>query len=154
MAPGILRDSLTASYHAEEPSYGLLAAEALDSVKSQSVRQQPLAVVGFSLKFPHDATSTESFWSMLMERRSAMTEIPKDRMNLDSFYSPDASRRDTVSKNSFAGQKSTDCKQDTIPRRSLSSGRHWRLRRAILLHHSYRGCRHGSHAAWASGNYL
>jgi len=59
-------------------------------------RYQPLAVIGISLRFPQDATSAEAFWKMLVEGRCAMTDYPKDRMNIDAFYHPDASRTDTV----------------------------------------------------------
>ena len=47
---------------------------------------EPIAVVGLALRFPQDATSSAAFWQMLMEGRSAMTEIPKDRFNVDAFY--------------------------------------------------------------------
>ena len=47
---------------------------------------EPIAIIGMSLKFPQDATSPESLWRMLMEGRSAMTEIPKDRFNIEAFY--------------------------------------------------------------------
>lgn len=57
----------------------------------------PLAIIGFSLKFPGDAISTESFWSMLVEGRCAMTEFPKSRINIDGFHHPDGNRMDTVS---------------------------------------------------------
>jgi hypothetical protein len=60
-------------------------------------RHQPLAVIGLSLRFPQDATSAEAFWKMLVEGRCAMTDYPKDRMNIDAFYHPDTSRTDTVS---------------------------------------------------------
>ena len=56
----------------------------------------PIAIVGFSLKFPQEATSPESFWHMLAERRCAMTEWPKDRVNIDAFYHADSNRCDTV----------------------------------------------------------
>ncbi|KAL4947728.1 hypothetical protein BDW69DRAFT_189927 [Aspergillus filifer] len=45
----------------------------------------PIAVVGFSLKFPQDADSAETFWEMLYSGRCAMTEIPEDRFAIDSF---------------------------------------------------------------------
>ena len=57
---------------------------------------EPIAVTGLSLKFPQDVTSTKSFNTMLMEGRCAVTEFPKDRINLDAFYSTDANRKDTV----------------------------------------------------------
>ncbi|MCJ1389265.1 hypothetical protein MMC18_002121 [Xylographa bjoerkii] len=50
---------------------------------------EPIAVVGYSLKFPQDATSSEGFWQMLVNGRSAMSDVPKDRFNLDAFYHPD-----------------------------------------------------------------
>jgi hypothetical protein len=58
---------------------------------------QPLAIVGFSLRFPQDATSPETFWKMLVEARCAMTEFPSDRLAIDSFYHPDTTRTDSVS---------------------------------------------------------
>ena len=57
---------------------------------------EPIAIVGLSLRFPQDATSSESLWNMLMEGRCATTEVPEDRWNLGSFYHPDAERKDSV----------------------------------------------------------
>ena len=57
---------------------------------------EPIAVIGFSLKFPQDATSPEAFWRMMTEKRCSMTEWPKERLNLDAFHHPDSSRPDTV----------------------------------------------------------
>ncbi|KAL9074825.1 MAG: hypothetical protein Q9161_001963 [Pseudevernia consocians] len=57
---------------------------------------QPVAIVGFSLKFPQEATSPEAFWNMLVQKRCSMTEWPKERLNLDAFYHPDGNRPDTI----------------------------------------------------------
>ncbi|KAL9121039.1 MAG: hypothetical protein Q9187_002405 [Circinaria calcarea] len=62
----------------------------------QQDKQEAVAVVGFSIRFPQDATSPEAFWQMLCEGRSAMTEIPKDRFNLDAFYHSDPSRVSSI----------------------------------------------------------
>lgn len=59
---------------------------------------EPIAIIGFSARFPQDAISPEAFWNMLREGRSAMTEVPKDRFNIDSFYHSDAGRYDRVSR--------------------------------------------------------
>ena len=64
--------------------------------KSTLDTMEPLAIVGFSLKFPQDATSSEAFWSMLMEKRCAMTEWPSDRLNIEAFRHSDKERNDTV----------------------------------------------------------
>lgn len=49
---------------------------------------EPIAVCGLSLKFPQDASSESGFWDMILERRSAMTEFPSDRLNIDAFHHP------------------------------------------------------------------
>ncbi|KAI1771759.1 putative polyketide synthase [Hypoxylon cercidicola] len=41
-----------------------------------------VAICGFSIKFPGDATSPEAFWRMIMEKRCAMTEFPSNRFNI------------------------------------------------------------------------
>ncbi|KAA8624680.1 Polyketide synthase modules [Pyrenophora tritici-repentis] len=57
---------------------------------------EPIAIVGFGFKFPQDITNTESLWKLLMERRSTMTEIPKNRWNIDGFYKEHGHRPGTV----------------------------------------------------------
>ncbi|KAI9660404.1 MAG: Type I Iterative PKS [Bathelium mastoideum] len=49
---------------------------------------EPIAVVGYSLKFPQDATSSKGFWKMLVQRENAMTDFPADRVNISAFYHP------------------------------------------------------------------
>ncbi len=66
------------------------------SATSEHGALEPIAVVGFSLKFPQEAISPDSFWEMLAEKRCAMTEWPKDRINLEAFYHADSNRMDTV----------------------------------------------------------
>lgn len=57
---------------------------------------EAIAIVGFSLKFPQDADSAEGFWELLVNGRSALTEIPPERFNIDAFYHKDPDRHDTV----------------------------------------------------------
>ena len=56
----------------------------------------PIAIIGYSLRFPQGATSAEAFWQMLVEGRSARTKIPSDRYNVDAFHHPDRTRHDSV----------------------------------------------------------
>ncbi|EDN96866.1 hypothetical protein SS1G_01792 [Sclerotinia sclerotiorum 1980 UF-70] len=65
------------------------------SFQFESDIMEPLAIVGLSFEFPEDATSPKAFWKMMAEKRNAMTEIPKDRVNIDAFYHPDKARVDT-----------------------------------------------------------
>ncbi|KAJ4403512.1 hypothetical protein N0V85_005079 [Neurospora sp. IMI 360204] len=57
---------------------------------------EPIAVIGFDLKFPGDANTPEKFYDFLLSGRSALSEVPKDRYNLDAFYHPDAQRSGTT----------------------------------------------------------
>jgi Beta-ketoacyl synthase, N-terminal domain len=97
MAPGLLRDlqdNIYTQIFSRTSSNSSLPAIPLDSFGQEKI--EPIAVVGFSLKFPQDATSPESFWKMLVEKRCATTQIPEDRLKLDSFYGTDKNRNDTV----------------------------------------------------------
>lgn len=87
----------------------------------QDDKLEPLAVVGFSLKFPQEATTPEAFWKMLTEKICAVTEWPKDRLNIDAFYHPDGSRPDAV-EYSFSIRASMLMMTilDSISRRSFS----------------------------------
>jgi acyl transferase domain-containing protein len=64
------------------------------SIQGDSV--EPIAVVGFGFKLPQDITDAESMWKLLIERRSTMTEIPKNRWNIDGFYKEHGHRPGTV----------------------------------------------------------
>lgn len=97
MAPGLLRDpqdDIQTKMFSRTSGHSGLPAVLLDSFGQEKI--EPIAVVGFSLKFPQDATSPESFWKMIVEKRCAMTQIPEDRLKLDSFYGTDKNRNDTV----------------------------------------------------------
>lgn len=62
----------------------------------QSKGEDDIAVIGIAIKFPGDATSTDSFWNMLMDRRSALSDVQQDRYNIDAFWSPGAFEPGTV----------------------------------------------------------
>ena len=53
---------------------------------SDQDKLEPIAIVGLACRFPQDATSPEAFWQMLIDARSAMTDVPRDRFNIDAFY--------------------------------------------------------------------
>ncbi|MEV6449471.1 polyketide synthase, partial [Amycolatopsis sp. NPDC051716] len=50
-------------------------------------QREPIAVVGMSCRFP-GATGTDEFWNLLTNGRSAIREIPNDRWDNDTLYSP------------------------------------------------------------------
>lgn len=53
----------------------------------------PIAVVGMGGRFPGEATNPEKLWHMICNGRNALTEVPKDRFNIDAFYHPYAERQ-------------------------------------------------------------
>ena len=77
--------------------------QALDALTKMRVRLEaaerakvePIAIVGIGCRFPGGAHDADSFWSLVMERRDAVTEVPSDRWDVATFYDPDplAARR-------------------------------------------------------------
>lgn len=62
----------------------------------QPDKLEPIAVVGLALRFPQDATSPEEFWQMLLEGKSALTDVPHDRYHVDAFYKASANKSGTA----------------------------------------------------------
>ena len=52
--------------------------------------------LGFSCRFPGDATSPEKVGKLCVEGRSAWSEIPEDRSNRRAFYHPGSDNHGTV----------------------------------------------------------
>ena len=50
---------------------------------------EPIAVVGMACRLPGGITTPEEYWSLLREGRSAISEIPSNRWDLEEFYDPD-----------------------------------------------------------------
>ncbi|KAM7215806.1 polyketide synthase [Rhypophila decipiens] len=56
----------------------------------------PVAVIGIAGRFPGDAENPKKLWDMISEGRSALSDIPADRFNVDSFYHPHNERQGTI----------------------------------------------------------
>ena len=50
-------------------------------------RHAPIAVVGMGMRLPGQVNSSESFWNFLMNKGDGRCRVPKDRYNVDAFYS-------------------------------------------------------------------
>jgi acyl transferase domain-containing protein/surfactin synthase thioesterase subunit/NADPH-dependent curcumin reductase CurA/NADP-dependent 3-hydroxy acid dehydrogenase YdfG/acyl carrier protein len=57
-----------------------------------STQKENLAIIGIGCRFPGGANSSEAFWKLLRDGVDAITEVPADRWNVDSFYDPDESK--------------------------------------------------------------
>ncbi|KAJ5715842.1 uncharacterized protein N7483_013023 [Penicillium malachiteum] len=62
----------------------------------ESDSSMPIAIVGIGGRFPGEATNPSRLWDMVSNGRSALTEVPKDRFNIDAFYHPHAERQGTM----------------------------------------------------------
>ncbi|MDB6129467.1 MAG: hypothetical protein JWM04_574, partial [Verrucomicrobiales bacterium] len=50
---------------------------------------EPVAIVGMGCRFPGDIHSPDDYWSLLLEGREAIGEVPKDRWDSERWYSAD-----------------------------------------------------------------
>jgi acyl transferase domain-containing protein/NADPH:quinone reductase-like Zn-dependent oxidoreductase/acyl carrier protein len=71
------------SQHLADP--GATGAEYDESFEAS---KEPIAIIGMACRFP-GANNLEEFWNLLCSGVDAVTEIPADRWDGDSFYDPD-----------------------------------------------------------------
>ncbi|HEX2908940.1 MAG TPA: beta-ketoacyl synthase N-terminal-like domain-containing protein, partial [Phototrophicaceae bacterium] len=48
--------------------------------------KEPIAIIGIGCRFPGGVSSPETFWQFLLDQGDAITEVPPDRFDLDTFY--------------------------------------------------------------------
>ncbi len=90
---------LDASVLFDYPTVSALAAHLADTAPARgqrtalvaSVRDEPIAIIGMACRFPGGG-DLEAFWRLLAEGRSCITEVPRERWDMDAFYDPDPSR--------------------------------------------------------------
>ena len=99
-APGcdklVLLQILT--YHAAHYNWDLLLVlqTTIMPLIMEPTMNKPIAIIGMAFRGPGDAQDPETFYRMLVEGRSARSEIPKDRYNVDAFYHPDPERLGSI----------------------------------------------------------
>ncbi|KAI8194760.1 Highly reducing polyketide synthase gloL [Colletotrichum sp. SAR 10_65] len=55
---------------------------------SEMDASDPIAIVGMAVRLPGGVRNTEDFWDLMMNKRSGLIPIPKERWNSEGFYSP------------------------------------------------------------------
>jgi hypothetical protein len=58
---------------------------------------EPMAIIGMACQFPQEAENPEKFWTLLVEGKSAMTEFPQEKLDINSHYHPDPAHGSSVS---------------------------------------------------------
>jgi myxalamid-type polyketide synthase MxaB len=76
------QDRLIRAYQALEKMQARL--ETLERAKTD-----PIAIIGMGCRFPGHSDDPDSFWQMLTNGTDAITEVPKNRWNIDDYYDPD-----------------------------------------------------------------
>jgi len=51
--------------------------------------KDPIAIIGIGCRFPGQVRNAESYWNLLIQKRSGIIEIPEDRWNSQKFYHAD-----------------------------------------------------------------
>ncbi|WP_322070233.1 type I polyketide synthase [Paraburkholderia bannensis] len=58
-------------------------------MNQSSAPARRVAIIGMSCRFPGGASCASSYWAFLNSGRSAIRETPRERFDIDAFYSPD-----------------------------------------------------------------
>ncbi|KAL0937741.1 polyketide synthase (beta-ketoacyl synthase domain-containing protein) [Colletotrichum truncatum] len=58
---------------------------------------EDIAIIGMACRFPGEATSPERLWQMMVDKKSAWSEFPKDRLNINGYYHPSGDRQGSIS---------------------------------------------------------
>lgn len=61
----------------------------LPETHGQKDLSEPVAIVGIGCRFPGHAHSPDEFWRLLQEGTLAVSEVPAERWNIQSYYDPD-----------------------------------------------------------------
>ena len=57
--------------------------------------REPIAIIGIGCRFP-GAKDPEAFWQLLRDGVDAITEVPANRWDIESFYDPDSAQPDKM----------------------------------------------------------
>src|SRR5438477_9603347 len=57
----------------------------------ESARTEPIAIIGMGCRFPGGVTNPEAFWRLLENGLDAITEVPANRWDINSYFDLDPS---------------------------------------------------------------
>ncbi len=56
--------------------------------ETERAQNEPIAIIGMGLRWPGGVHDPESAWRLLRDGVDAISEVPKDRWNIDDYYDP------------------------------------------------------------------
>ena len=56
-------------------------------------KNEPIAIIGMGCKFPGNGNNPDQFWNNILAGKDSITEIPKDRWNINHYYDPNSKKR-------------------------------------------------------------
>jgi acyl transferase domain-containing protein/NADPH:quinone reductase-like Zn-dependent oxidoreductase/acyl carrier protein len=67
----------------------LLARKVREEIEElKYLKAEPIAIIGMGCRFPGGVNSPSQYWDLLINKKDAICEIPKDRWDIDAFYDP------------------------------------------------------------------
>ncbi len=72
------------------------------NVESEGNEKNKIAVIGYSCRFPQ-ADNADEFWNNILHGRDCITEIPKERWELDGFYDNNSDNNSKTSYSKWGG---------------------------------------------------
>ena len=54
----------------------------------EAQQREPIAIIGMSCRMPQGANTPEKFWESLCSGQDTITEVPKDRWDIEDFFDP------------------------------------------------------------------
>jgi acyl transferase domain-containing protein/NADPH:quinone reductase-like Zn-dependent oxidoreductase/acyl carrier protein len=75
------------SKSAENPSWNRAARVRTGDEAANSLAE-PIAIIGMSCRFPGGINSPEQYWQALCEGRDSISEVPRNRWDVDAWYDP------------------------------------------------------------------
>ncbi len=80
-------------HYFEEYVFPLIGIKAITHKASSSpkkmVEADRIAIIGMSCRFPGGANDPEAFWELLKRGYDAVSEVPSNRWDIDTYYDPD-----------------------------------------------------------------
>jgi acyl transferase domain-containing protein/acyl carrier protein len=70
----------------------LLAVDLQTRLEAAGAVNDPVALIGIGCRLPGGVTGPESFWELLWNGHDAVSEVPRNRWDIDAYYDPDPDR--------------------------------------------------------------